>query len=65
MNGSTSLSGDGDKREKKLCPIHSDPEPNCYCSYKDSQQISLALHYCRGNYENCNIYQQIIRKKES
>lgn len=64
MNGFKSLSPDGDNRDNKLCPVHSNPESDCYCNYRDSQEISLALHYCRVNYKNCNIYQQIIRRKE-
>lgn len=45
-------------RGERFCPFIKHPLPECYVSNLNSQNIGLALKYCQGNFEDCNVYQR-------
>lgn len=53
-----------EKRNRKWCPFVMDPFDDCLCINMDSQNIEATLHYCGGNYGQCEIYAGRDGRKE-
>ena len=41
---------------KALCPNIDKPFNNCYCISTSSLYAEATIHYCGGNYKDCEIY---------
>ena len=41
---------------KRRCPLVQDPLKDCFCFEMDSRKVEKAMHYCGGNFEQCEIY---------
>jgi len=41
-----------------LCPYITKPFSDCYCFQISSQKIPLALTFCGGNHQQCEIFQR-------
>ena len=48
---------------KEFCPFVEDPHEDCYCFDRNSLRISKALHYCRENFRECEIYERILKRQ--
>jgi hypothetical protein len=44
---------------KKLCPLVQETLECCYCSNLQSQNVSRAMRFCAGEYEECEVYKRI------
>jgi len=43
---------------KRRCPFTRDPSEECYVTRLRSQDVSNAISYCGGEFEECEIYQK-------
>jgi hypothetical protein len=41
---------------KTICPFTAKRYDKCYCVNMDSRKISLAVRYCMGIFDQCEIY---------
>jgi len=49
--------------KKKKCPFIRSPDKDCYFLDMNSNEISMAIYYCRNHYMQCAIYKRIKREK--
>jgi hypothetical protein len=43
---------------KLLCPFIRKPFDACYCTSTSSLHTEAIVHYCGGNFQQCDIYKQ-------
>lgn len=44
---------------ERLCPFIGRLYKECYSTEMDSGKVEDAIHYCGGNYEECEIYRRV------
>lgn len=49
----------------EICPFVAQPFSDCYCFSITSSKVPMALYFCGGNYQECSIYQQHLKKQET
>ncbi len=42
------------------CPFTETPSEECFVARMDSRAIELAILYCGGEYEQCEIYKRLV-----
>jgi hypothetical protein len=45
---------------KLLCPFIRKPFDACYCASTSSIYTEATIHYCGGNFEQCEIYKENV-----
>ena len=45
------------------CPFLDDPCEECHVARLDSVAIELAIHYCGGEYGQCEIYRRLVKDR--
>lgn len=46
-----------------ICPFVKKRYDKCYCVDMDSRKTSLAIRYCMGNFEQCEIYKKLLKER--
>lgn len=53
------------KSPSSHCPFIHTFSPSCYCTEMKSTRIEDAIYYCGGDYQKCNIYNNLKTKNDS
>ena len=45
-------------RQRRVCPLVTEPQPDCFCTSLTSQKIIEVVAYCCDRFEDCAIYRR-------
>jgi len=55
----------GNFQKGMLCPFVRSPHKDCYFQNMNSNEISMAVYYCRNHFKKCEIYKRLTRSQKN